>query len=297
MLRLPEVTLVLIETRQNTLGAMAVEECLNKASFGEVLIFTNSVESYGHLFDKMRIVEVEDWPDKVGWSRFNWAGVAPYLRTPFSLLIQWDSWIVNPVCWRPEFLNYDYIGAPWWYSDGRNVGNGGFAIRSTRLLKFLANNLADFPCVDALDDDLLCRRYRFALEKKGFTWAPEKLAWHFAFEHKKPDHLSFGFHAMHNWGYVLTPEDLLKRAKICKDIPYMTKNSWMWDRLLERNPNLKNALEFDEPKQIDPGLGDTRCNIPLATPVLDLSDVSIGPSFEFGVVEPELYSEQYKKAE
>ncbi len=36
-----------------------------------------------------------------------------YVATPFALVIQYDGFILNPDAWRDEFLDYDYIGAPW----------------------------------------------------------------------------------------------------------------------------------------------------------------------------------------
>ena len=74
------------------------------------------------------------------------------------LLVQDDGHVVNPNLWKKEFLNFDYIGAPWpssknwlkrWnkYEDSatkaikRNfkknrVGNGGFSLRSKKFLEY-----------------------------------------------------------------------------------------------------------------------------------------------------------------
>jgi hypothetical protein len=52
--------------------------------------------------------------------------------------------IVRPELWSNDFLEYDYIGAPWMYSDtsyitdeGEHVpvGNGGFCLRSKKFLE------------------------------------------------------------------------------------------------------------------------------------------------------------------
>ena len=75
-----------------------------------------------------------------------------YIDSDFVLIIQDDGHIVNPHLWDNEFLNYDYIGAPWpnnkkWknrfskYDEKvssniirnfnlNNIGNGGFSLRS-----------------------------------------------------------------------------------------------------------------------------------------------------------------------
>src|SRR5262245_49781462 len=122
MLKLPDVTLVLIETRQHELGRLALEDCERLVEFGDVLVFTDRPLQF---MDRGRhIIPVPDWPKKIGWSRCYWQEVAPHLITSHALHIQWDSWVVAPEMWRDEFLAYDYIGAPWWYKDGMNVGNG-----------------------------------------------------------------------------------------------------------------------------------------------------------------------------
>ena len=39
--------------------------------------------------------------------------INPYIDSDFALIVQDDGHIVNPTKWNAEFLNYDYIGAPW----------------------------------------------------------------------------------------------------------------------------------------------------------------------------------------
>ena len=75
------------------------------------------------------------------------------------LIIQDDGYVINPSNWKYEFLDYDYIGAPWpndemWlrkYVDPKiqavvastfkknRVGNGGFSLRSKKYLQFSSN--------------------------------------------------------------------------------------------------------------------------------------------------------------
>jgi len=244
MLDLPDVTLVIIETRQHELGRLAVNDCLRHATFGDLLIFTDKPEMF---LDQGRVIEVPDWPKKIGWSRFNWQEVSPHIRTSHVLGIQWDSWIVDPDMWRDEFLNYDYIGAPWWYKDGMNVGNGGFCLRSTKLLRYVRKHRDRFPCVNDLDDDLLCRKYRPALQDEGFAWAPESVAIDFAFEcvrlFERKRH--FGFHAAYNFDYGCggDRERILERARIMARSGYMTvSNPYIWDGFIKSNSWVPDEL-------------------------------------------------------
>lgn len=102
-----------------------------------------------------------------------------YVDTDFAMCIQWDAFILNPDAWEEDFLSYDYIGAPWWFSDDRNVGNGGFSIRSRKFLE-VASTL---PLKNFNPEDLvLCRTYRNLLLERDIRFAPEALAAKFSRE-------------------------------------------------------------------------------------------------------------------
>ena len=247
MLQLPKVTLVLVETREHALARLALEDCLRVAKFGDVLIATDKPAEFEGLDYKPRFHAVEDWPTKEGWARSMWYDVPPLLRTSHMLGIQWDSWIIDPTMWRDEFLDYDFCGAPWWYKDGKNVGNSGFCLKSTRLARFLAKNRDKFPCDTSVEDDLLCRKYRPKLEDLGFSWAPEKVAYDFSFEgcagNRPTKH--FGFHAAFNFGWVLDHDRLLERARLMFQSPYI-RESYIGKSFCEKNPSIvKEVLDME----------------------------------------------------
>lgn len=243
-INLPNVTLVMIETREHELARIAVEDCVRVAKFGEVLILTDATEKFAGINATFR--QVGNWPDKLGWCRSMWLDVPPLLRTSHMLGIQWDSWIADVSMWRDEFLNYDFIGAPWWYKDGKNVGNSGFCLKSTRLARYIAARRDKFPCTTSLEDDLLCRKYRHDLEKAGFTWAPEALAHEFAFECTRiGSNPAFGFHAMFNWPEVLDKTRMTERIEIALRSPYI-RDSYMLKALCQKHPQLiKDLIESD----------------------------------------------------
>lgn len=248
-LQLDQVTLVCVETREHELASLAVQDCLRVADFGAVLILTDKSLSFildqtttnHHHWD---FHKVPDWPNKLGWSRSWWYDVPPLVKTSHTLNIQWDSWIVDPSMWSDDFLRYDYIGSPWWYKDGKNVGNGGFSLVSTRLKRYLRDRRQKYPCNTAVDDDLLCRTYRPALEDAGFVWAPEHIAHEFAFECCRPSATSkhFGFHACFNFPDVLDEERLLERARLMIRSPYITKNDYMWKAFCAKAPHIIEKL-------------------------------------------------------
>ena len=137
-----------------------------------------------------------------------------YIRTSHVLFVQWDSWIVDPSMWRPQFLDCDYIGAPWWYRDGLNVGNSGFSIRSKALIDFLAAHWPSFRSArlkitfyagtigrGSPNSRGLMRRWptNFLLSARASAPAPARSV----------------FHGMFNWPYVLTNAQIEARVSPC----------------------------------------------------------------------------------
>jgi hypothetical protein len=216
-LHLPDVTLVMMDGTCPELAKLAVEDCLAAASFGDSVIFSDAPITV----DGARYVEVPKWRSLLDVINFVWLDLPFRITTSHLLFCQWDGWIVDPAMWSDEFLQYDYIGAPWWYDDGLNVGNG-CGLRSIRLMRFLAVHQDRFP-VPAGEDDGLCRGYRPALEREGFRWASEHLASRFAFECTRPSPQSrhFMFHDSFNFPFVLTPDRLAERLRLMLENPYI----------------------------------------------------------------------------
>jgi hypothetical protein len=149
------------------------------------------------------------------YSAFMLKELVQYVSTPFVLVAQWDGYVLDPCAWRGEFFEYDYIGAVWpFHRDGMRVGNGGFSLRSAKLLRSLAE--APFEYIPGTnEDDLICRHYRPQLEAQyGIRFAPEDVAARFAYEHVRPDTPTFGFHGAFNmWRHVddITMMDIAAR--------------------------------------------------------------------------------------
>ena len=120
-----------------------------------------------------------------------------HVETEHVLLIQWDGYVVNPEAWRDDFLDHDYIGARWgFHEDAHCVGNGGFSLRSRRLLEALQD-----PAIDRFEpeDEMICRHYRPMLESRyGMRFAPPEVADRFSFETTYPQGRPLGFHGLFN---------------------------------------------------------------------------------------------------
>ncbi|WP_321894978.1 DUF5672 family protein [Paraburkholderia heleia] len=92
------------------------------------------------------------------YSLFVLYSLGQFIDTEFALIVQNDGWAVDVSNWRPEFFDYDYLGAPVhlarvhrhdgavyrggfsWVEDFvkgapvENIFNGGFSLRSKKLL-------------------------------------------------------------------------------------------------------------------------------------------------------------------
>ncbi len=206
---LSNVTIIVIDNVAQDLVFMALRDTLAVVDPGAVFVWTDAPPAFKSLgvdilpFSGTSIREVNNTL---------WKEVPKFVKTSHYLWLQWDSWVIAPDAWDNSFLEYDYIGAPWWFRDNRNVGNGGFSLRSTRLGKRLRSaNL--FPGQD--EDKLICRNWRGNLEEEGFVFAPEDLAYKFSrectgWERTVP---SFGFHGIFNWPKVLSVPGIGERLR------------------------------------------------------------------------------------
>ena len=130
------------------------------------------------------------------------------------LLIQWDGMPVTPDAWDDAFLDYDYIGAPWsGLPENVAVGNGGFSLRSRKLLETVRTMRIDIGGdAQQADDVMLCRQHRAHLEARGIKFAPVSLAARFSFETGLPPPVSFGFHNTFNFPLYFSELELLELA-------------------------------------------------------------------------------------
>jgi hypothetical protein len=194
---LPGVTLVCIDCVNHDLAIAALGQCVQKCAFGRVLFITDRPFA----LDGVDVVTIPSLVSRDAYSHFVVKELGRYIDTPHALLIQWDGFVVNAAAWTDEFLGYDYIGARWgWEQECQSVGNGGFSLRSKRLL----DALVDPEIVDiAIEDAAICRTYRPLLESRhGIRFAPGALADRFAFETTYPEGTPFGFHGLFNfWLY------------------------------------------------------------------------------------------------
>ena len=202
-LKLPAVTLCAVSSVNLPATVAALRACLDQADFAECLLFTDAAEPAAD--PAIRIVPIAGLNSAQDYSKFILRELADHIRTDYCLIVQWDGFILGAGQWSADFLEFDYIGAPWpQFSDGHDVGNGGFSLRSRKLLEACRDPSfrEEHP-----EDIAICRTNRDLLESKcGIRFADRSTAERFAFERTAPLGPTFGFHGIFNMSKVLGPD-------------------------------------------------------------------------------------------
>jgi len=208
-LSLPQVTLCCVDCTPRLPWALkAMQQCLQKVAFGDAVLITDRGSLQGHsLPEGVRWVEIDALRSIEAYSEFMIKRLADPIRTSHVLIVQWDGYVLDAAAWRDEFLDVDYIGAPWHHIPGPwSVGNGGFSLRSVRLLKALQD-----PAVTPAhpEDICICCTHRARLEAGGIRFAPVDLARRFAVEDDALTPVVFGFHGLYHLPALLDPTETL----------------------------------------------------------------------------------------
>lgn len=175
-------------------------------------------------------------PDSFGIDQYNnfiVKELSGIIKTEFVLIIQYDGMAVKSKYWTNDFYNYDYIGAPWpdrfsWIEQGEKVGNGGFSLRSAKLLEALKDDSIIFHNENPRfknEDAVICQGYGEYLKRKHkIKYAPVELANTFSHEWCNPTGKTFGFHGVWNTPLYFSEDEVIK---FIQDIP---KNHWLDDK-------------------------------------------------------------------
>jgi hypothetical protein len=195
LLVLPTVTLCAATSVNHGATLAALRRCLSQVQFGDAIMFSDRL--LNDLPKGLRNVCIDRMSEAADYSHFMLRALAQHIHTEHVLVVQWDGFILDPACWDPQYLNYDYIGAVWpQFGDKFRVGNGGFSLRSRRLLD---------ACLDARfltghpEDVTIGRTNRAMLEAEhGIRYADEATARRFSFEREAALGPTFGFHGVFN---------------------------------------------------------------------------------------------------
>lgn len=199
---LDQITLVAVTSINLEATLQALEACQRGAEFGACKLLTHQVPH--RAVPGVEIIIIPELATARDYSHFILHGLADYVAAPHCLVVQWDGYVLHPERWRPEFLDYDYIGASWpQFDDGHDVGNGGFSLRSRRLLKACQD--ADF--IPSHPEDVAIGRINRAwLERQGMRFGSRALADSFSAERAGLADKAFGFHGVWHMPSLLGAE-------------------------------------------------------------------------------------------
>jgi len=215
MKHLENITLISVcgDSRYLIYTIKAALKCMEGISFKSVKILSNILVS---CTSGIEIVKI-DRLNQEQYSHFCLYELMNYVDTEYVLNFQWDGFVINPQLWNDEFLQFDYIGAPWIDLEHKNVGNGGFSLRSQRFLhsasKLTYNKNIQFQNhtneqLVTPEDWFVCAYSHDKMVDMGVKFADMKLAYTFSVEHPSIHHRynrfdlatykSFGFHGAFN---------------------------------------------------------------------------------------------------
>jgi Flp pilus assembly protein TadD len=205
------VTLACVDTVNHALALRALALSQRGLRFARTVLLTDAIPAGLEAPPDIDVEPIAPLASRDDYSRFVLKSLVRHVDTDHVLLVQWDGYVVNPAAFDPAFLDCDYIGAKWyWFDDGMRVGNGGFSLRSRRLLTALEDPRIELA---EAEDITIGRAYRPLLEREfGIRYASEALADRFAFEAAYPAGLPFGFHGLYNFCRVVPAAELATLA-------------------------------------------------------------------------------------
>jgi hypothetical protein len=192
MITLPDVTLIALTGRNVEAHERALEYSCHGIKFGDAKV----------VYDE-NIKSIDDWNYEVVYN------LGKYVYTDYALLFHSDGFVVNPSSWNPDWLNYDYIGAPWplptdnysyrdVHGEIQRVGNS-VGLRSKKLLDLPRKlDLSWKPYYGNTNEDgFISVHNRHIFEEHGCKFAPLEVAAKFSRETPLPENAGvkpFMFH-------------------------------------------------------------------------------------------------------
>lgn len=197
MLKLPNVTLIAMTSvgLEPTINALSYS--CERIEFGAVKLVSDIKPDNlpspitHHYIDK--ISSIDQWNHDIIYK------LGDYVDTEFAMLIHADGFVVNPESWRPEFLEYDYIGAPWPLPNDdfsfRDIN--GELIRVGNSVSLRSKRLIDLPVKLNMEwkpfhgfyneDGFICVNNRHIYKEHGMKFADIDVAKYFSHEVMIPE--------------------------------------------------------------------------------------------------------------
>lgn len=209
-LNLPDVTLICVDTRTPEQAIEAMRRSQEHIAFGKaVLVGAAPTANQLRLANDNRIEwrTIEPLRSIGEYSRFILQELIHHVDTSHALVVQWDGFVTHPTMWEAGFLDWDYIGPPWYVKNKIHaVGNGGFSLRSRRMLAASAALPYDGH---SPEDRVICvdKRQHLETAEPPLRFAPLDVARRFGVE-QGPRVDAFGFHGIEHFAHELSGQEL-----------------------------------------------------------------------------------------
>jgi glycosyltransferase involved in cell wall biosynthesis len=184
------IAAVIADTDCHVLALNALHHSASRFDFDQVIVYSDRPEAWAGY----PVLPIPTLTSVAEYNALIVKRLPEDLRCDHALVMQFDGFILNPEQWAELFLTYDYIGAPWPHHTGHVVGNGGFSLRSRRLVETVAT--LDYPDLNEAEDLHICRHLRPTLEDRGMRFPSADLAAHFSVEFPRVPWPTFGFHGL-----------------------------------------------------------------------------------------------------
>jgi hypothetical protein len=211
MLKLPNVTLIAMTSVRIPETIKAIEYSCKGIEYGAVKLAShikpdNLPDYITHEFTE-RSSNIDEWNYNVIYN------LSKHVNTEFCILIHDNGFVVNPESWRDEFLEYDYIGAPWPIPNENDKISyrdiNGELIRQGNSVSLRSKKLLDVPIKLNLEwkpfhgftneDGFICVNYRHKYIEEGCKYAPLDIAKYFSHETMIPEIKFIKPFAFHNY--------------------------------------------------------------------------------------------------
>ena len=220
MINLKDITLICVTSVKLDESINSILHCSKDINFAEIKLVTHEktlVDS------KIKTEKCRHLTSIEAYSHYMIYDLYKHVDTEFCLTVQHDGFVVNPYLWNDEYFKYDYIGAPWKirtdcyldpYGKHIRVGNGGFSLRSQKLLN--TPNIEHIPFASTMhgdyykhlnhfsknEDNIICVHNHELYEKYGNKFAPFEVALTFSKETSLPENENLDTFGVH--GYKLS---------------------------------------------------------------------------------------------
>jgi hypothetical protein len=206
LLQLPNVTLL-------AMTSVLIDETIKALKYSTKDIEFGSVKLVSHEKPENLPTNITyEYTDKISsineWNHRIVYHLNDYVDTDYVLLIHDDGFVVNVDSWKNEFLNYDYIGAPWGHTHllDRNskpirVGNS-VSLRSKKLLEIPSK--FEMPWIahdnNFNEDAQICVWNRNLFLDNGIIFADFNIAKYFSHEEVFDEYDGIEPFCFHNFG-------------------------------------------------------------------------------------------------